>query len=324
MVTLREIAEKSGYGLGTVSRAIKGTGYVADRTRNEILQVAESLGYKQKVLKKISTVKSRCVGVLLTDINIPFFARYLQDIQLELSRLGYYVMYFSENNDRESVAKVIDLLQKEVLCGLIFNVDLSEKEVEILSNYPVVSFERIVGDKIPVVASGHKKGGRMAAKILLENRCMHVLILTEKKKTPVYADLRISECQEQLMNKGVRVTRLERSEEDFSYHRLEEWIEGIFAYLGDVDGIFTDDVTAYYCIMQAKKRGISVPNDLKIIGYDGNDITRMVYPRITTFYQNVGKLAARSVEILKARIEGQDVEQRYYVEVKLKQGGSTL
>ena len=87
--------------------------------------------------------------------------------------------------------------------------------------------------------------------------------------------------------------------------------------------IFTEDVEAYFCLVQAKKRGISIPRDLKIVGYDGNEITRLVSPQVTTIAQNTKKLAETCVDVLNKRISGLDTEDRYFVPVKIRMGGTT-
>ena len=80
---------------------------------------------------------------------------------------------------------------------------------------------------------------------------------------------------------------------------------------------------AYFCLVQAKKRGIVVPRDLKIVGYDGNDITRFVSPQVTTIAQNTKKLAETCVDVLNKKMEGLDTEVRYLVPVKIQMGGTT-
>lgn len=107
------------------------------------------------------------------------------------------------------------------------------------------------------------------------------------------------------------------------FHVMEEKINEYLNTHSEVDGIFTEDVEAYFCLVQAKKRGISIPRDLKIVGYDGNEITRLVSPQVTTIAQNTKKLAETCVDVLNKRISGLDTEDRYFVPVKIRMGGTT-
>ena len=76
--------------------------------------------------------------------------------------------------------------------------------------------------------------------------------------------------------------------------------------------------------MQAKKRGIYVPRDLKIVGYDGNEMTRMIDPQVTTIAQDVPLLARTCGEVLAKKIAKEKVYAHYYIPVKLLQGGTTV
>ena len=71
--------------------------------------------------------------------------------------------------------------------------------------------------------------------------------------------------------KGVKVTIVEHEGGSEEFHVMEEKINEYLNTHSEVDGIFTEDVEAYFCLVQAKKRGISIPRDLKIVGYDGNE-----------------------------------------------------
>ena len=210
-----------------------------------------------------------------------------------------------------------------MLDGLIINADVTKSDVERLREIPAVSFECEMGEGIPLVASDHIKGGELAAKLLIRSGCKNVAILSIKATTPVYARHRITECQRVLRKRGVAVTLVEHegaSEED---NLMEEMINEYLNTHSEVDGIFTEDVEAYFCLVQAKKRGISIPRDLKIVGYDGNKITRLISPQVTTIAQNTKKLAETCVDVLNKKIEGLDTERRYLVPVKIQMGGTT-
>lgn len=59
----------------------------------------------------------------------------------------------------------------------------------------------------------------------------------------------------------------------------------------NVDGIISEDIVAYACLQNAKRWNIDVPRNLKIVGYDGNEVLQLSYPKVTTIRQNVGKTA---------------------------------
>ena len=92
----------------------------------------------------------------------------------------------------------------------------------------------------------------------------------------------------------------------------------------DVDGIFTMDIPAICCLNIVLQNGISVPRDLKIIGYDGTYLTKMVTPTITAVRQPIKKLAEQCVETVLQLIAGEEVVPKCKVlDVSLQLGGST-
>lgn len=324
MATIRDVAKSAGVGIGTVSRALSGNGYVDAEKKARIKQIAEELNYKPNYMaRRMTKKKSGIVGVVLTDVATPFLGTFLRYTEMELGAIGYRTIIINTLGVQGRVSEALDLVDSGVLDGIIINADVTEEEISRLKKMPAVSLECQLGDEIPMVASDHIHGGEIAARTLWDNGCKNVLILGIKSVTPVYAACRLEVCKNILLEKGARVTVAESVGENFSYHFVEEMISKYLDIYNQIDGIFTEDVEAYCCVAQAAKRGIRVPRDLKIVGYDGNEITRMISPQVTTIRQNLPMLARISVDVLEKRIEGEETESRYLVPVQLEKGGTT-
>ncbi len=345
MATIREIAREAGVGLGTASRALQGSGCVSEEKRKRVREAAERLGYvppggdgkKKKQPSERGTGGRRtsgagqkgaagdggAIGVLLPDVSLPFYGNYLKYVQLELENAGYRTMIFNTLGQQRRVAETLALLGEGLLDGLIMNADAAEDELAQMDAGRVVSFERMLGNGIPLVASDHRRGGQLAAKLLISSGCKNVMIIGARHHTPVYADIRIGECSRILKKHNIPVTGVEIRSEDYSFQSCGELISEYLDRYPWVDGIFTDDVEAYCALSQAKKRGIRVPRDLKIVGYDGSEITRMIEPQVTTIAQNMPMLARTSVEVLLKKLNGQETEERYLIPVEIQKGGTT-
>lgn len=325
MTTIKDVAKVAGVGTGTVSRALSGNGYVASEKKKQIIKIAEQLEYDPTALlkrKNNTKVKSGFIGVVLPNSSQPFFGGFLWHVEKALEMHDYRTVIINVGGSSKKISDAIDLVDKHMLDGLIINADVDKKDIERLRLIPTVSFECEMGKGIPLVASDHIKGGELAAKLLFQCGCKNVAILSIKATTPVYARHRITECQRVLRKKGVKVTLVEREVTSEEIHVMEDMINEYLNTHSEVDGIFTEDVEAYFCLVQAKKRGISIPRDLKIVGYDGNEITRLVSPQVTTIAQNTKKLAETCVDVLNKRINGLDTEDRYLVPIKIRKGGT--
>lgn len=316
MATVRDIAKEAGVSVGTASRALTGNGYVSEQNRALVLKVAEKLGY----VPKEAPPKSRAVAVVLPDIIFPFMSAFLKYVEFELSGLGYKTFVLNTLSVQGRVEFVIDLLKRGELDGVIINADVTEEQFKALKKYPLISFEKVFDEKAPLAASDHIAGGKLAGETLLSGGCRDVLILTTKHIVPVFADQRIEVCKQYLLERGVRCTVAELDNKFLTFKYAPDVVNEFFSLYPNVDGIFADDVTAYCFAAEAVRRGIKIPERLKILGYDGNDITRLNYPRITTIVQDIPLIAAKCVELLLKRIEGEPVEAQTLIPVRLQKG----
>lgn len=325
MATIKDVAKAAGVGVGTVSRALSGNGYVDEEKKEYIKKIAREMSYDPTALlkKRNGNNRSNMVGVLLPDSSQPFFGSFLWHVEKALLVKGYRTVIINTGGTAKKVSEAINMVEQHVLDGLIVNSDVTIREIQSLREIPSVSFECEMGKGIPLVASDHVKGGQTAAKILFQCGCKNVAILSVKACTPVYARHRISECKRLLERKNVRVTLVESDGETATFELVENMINEFMNVHDDIDGVFTEDIEAYFCLVQAKKRGLHVPRDFKIVGYDGNTISRFISPQVTTIVQNTRKLAETCVNVLDMRIEGKKVEELYLIPVTLRRGGTT-
>lgn len=322
MATIREIAREAGVSVGTASRAITGNGYVAEETKLLVLETAKRLRYVPKD-KSQRAKKTRSVGVVLPDISFPFYGTFLKYVEVELARHGYKTVVCNALGVQGRVKEMLNMLEMQELGGLILNADVTEDEISRMEKLPVVSFERLLGNKLPMVSSDHRQGGQLAAQALLDCGCKNVLILMVKHSNQLFGDFRIQECQRVLRERGVHVTVAEVSGAVMSFKIMKEQIREYLKLYNQIDGVFTDDVMAYCCLAETANQGISVPEQMKIVGYDGNEITQITSPQISTVVQNVPLLTRYCVELLLRRMEGERIAEEIMVPVTFLKGGTT-
>lgn len=322
MATVRDVAKEAGVSVGTASRSLTGNGYVAQETRELVLDVAKRMGYTPKErIRPMASSKS--IGVIIPDITFPFYGNFLKYTEVELGSHGYKTIVYNTLGVQNRVSAALDLLEKNELDGLILNADVTKEEIARMEKLPVVSLERMLNGKIPMVSSDHRQGGRLAAKALIDSCCKNVLILTAKHANPLYGDLRITDCEALLKAHGVFVTVIELAGTMLSYRYARDVVGEYLSLYNQTDGIFTEDLTAYCCVFEAVSRGIAVPEQLKIVGYDGNEIGQIITPQITTIVQNVPELTHTCVDILLRRIKHEQVPPKTIIPVAFRQGATT-
>lgn len=323
MASIRDVALKAGVGIGTVSRALNGTGYIAEETRRRILAAADELGYRPNELaKNLSRRRSGFVGIVVPDIEHPFFAALLKHVEQSLFQYGYKCMVCDISGKERRELEFLDMLEKSVMDGLIICVD-SLAEVDIAGiNKPLVCIERKWADNLPLIHSDHTKGGEMAARLFKEAGCRRVVqFMPAVTKADPYLN-RHTVFQEVLETSGIEVLRATTLSNRMGYEYDREYVEQFAHLIRQADGVFGSDVVALEALRMARTEGRKVPGELKIVGYDGMPITRMVYPKITAVVQNVPRLARAGVDAIMKRIEGSPVEYNISIDVYLQRGGT--
>ena len=120
MASIRDVAKKAGVGVGTVSRALNGTGYVAEDTKAKILAVAAELDYQPNELaRNLFRNRTGIIGIVVPDMENPFFSKLLKHMEIQLYKNGYKAMICNtiEISNREQ--DFIDMLRQNVMDGII-------------------------------------------------------------------------------------------------------------------------------------------------------------------------------------------------------------
>lgn len=323
MSSIRDVAKAAGVGVGTVSRALNGNGYVAEETKKRILEIAKQLDYNpNESAKNLSSKRTGIIGVVVPDIENPFWGKFLKHVEIELYNNGFKSLICNTIGVSNREQEFIDLVKRKAIDGIIVGSHSLKNEAYLGLKQPVVSFERDMGPTIPKVCSNHVQGGRLAAEALLKAGCKKVIQLGGTYNGHIPADDRHYEFQRVMEEAGAEVTTVGMSWDMVSYDHYRKVMGNYMEIFGKVDGIFTADIGAYFCLSIAKKKGIKVPEQLKIIGFDGLEITRMSDPQITTIVQDLPNLARNCVGCMLDLLNGKKVEEKYIVDVYLQEGGT--
>ncbi len=190
---------------------------------------------------------------------------------------------------------------------------------------PIVALDRYLGEEIPVVAVDHKMGGRLAAEVLLRNGCKRILhFRSTAEKESLYHD-RHAEFQKIMDEQGIETYcyDLDWRRLDIQYYHqvAEEVMEKNLKF----DGVFGVDRLAIECMNGLLRQHKKIPEEVKIVSYDGTYITELVEPQISTIVQPIDRMAEESVKSLCELINGKKVKNKKSILIpEFRKGGTTV
>ena len=326
MAGIKDVAKRARVGVGTVSRMINNSGYVADETREKIEIAMKELNYTPNELaRNLYHKRSGIIAVVVPSITSPFFSEFLNSVEAELYEAGYKMMVCNTVKAKNAEMEYLDMLNRHIVDGIITGVHTLDVEEYLKIHKPIVALDRYLGDHIPVVAVNHKAGGRLAAEVLIRNGCRNVLHFkgTTVVNSPYHE--RHREFDRIMAENNIKVCSydLDWNRFDIMYYRavVKEVFEKPFTY----DGVFAVDELAIECMNEIIRNHMKVPKDVKIVAYDGTFVTNMVEPQITSIVQSVEELAKEAVRLLSEQINGTVYDKKQVVlGIQLRKGKTTV
>lgn len=329
MATIYDIAKHVGVSAGTVSRALSRPDKVLPATRARIEQAAAALGYvPNAVARNLKTQRSGKILVTVPDIANPFFAQILQGAEEAAQAAGYAVLLGDTQHLPDREERYAQMLRRNEADGLIVlghRLPPTAREIvqQLGDAAPVVNgceFDPAVG--IPSVHIDNAAAARAVMEHLYGLGHERIAVVGGPPDNPLHQQ-RLEGVRGAAKSQK-RLRSLSVAPGDFS---LES---GHAATLALLDGAYTP--TAIFCfsdqmalgaIAACRERGIRVPEDVSIVGFDDLASSRYLTPPLTTVRQPMREIGARAVHLLLALIDRVDVPLQQTLEFDLMVRGST-
>lgn len=325
---LQDVAELAGVSVTTVSRVINNKGYLSEKTVKKVNAAMKELNYYPNSLARSLQGKStKLVGLIFPNLSTIFYAELIHHLESVLFKRGYKTIICNSERNADKEQEYLNMLQSNQVEGIIAGShNLNYQDYEKVTA-PVVSFDRYIGENIPIVASDNYQGGKLATETLLRNQPQKPWMFTgaNDPNSPTFQRYQaFMDVTEAKGFEGVGVTSIPR---EYSQMRKQLLIKSILQE-EKPDAIFcSDDMTAIDVMNIARDLGLKIPDDLKLIGYDGTTFVQNYMPQLTTIAQPIEELAELLVEILLQQIDQRieikkDAQNRYILPIKLAAGES--
>ena len=238
MATMKDVAQRAGVGVGTVSRVINRVPGVKESTLIKVNQAIKELNYiPDEYARGLKTKSSRTIALILPSVWYPFFSEFAYYVEKRLGKENYKLLLCNSNDNPTEEAKYIKMLKQNKIDAIIA-ITYSDIEQYIYSNIPFVSLDRYFDKKVSYVTSDNYEGGKLAARKLLEHGARSLAYVGSHSKYPNGTMLRRAGFRDYLKNIGIDYKEifLQEPVNDFTPYILEMLkvhpkIDGIFCHI---------------------------------------------------------------------------------------------
>jgi LacI family transcriptional regulator len=315
-ITLDDIARVAGVSKATVSAVLNHKGSVQAATRDRVLAASEQLNYRPGANGRGAGEKrSRCLGLLIREMDNPFYADVAAGVRAVAGKQGYTVLVASSEGDPESERQTIELLQDKEVDGLILfpvldeQTDLSALFELKRRNFPFVLLEEIWGVKASLVGVDNTAASRKAVEYLISlghTRIVHFAgppySMHSRERIDgmfrAFSGLRIALAEEAIVSAGAHL-------ED-GYHAGLRFFRGLSAQERPTAATCFNDMVALGLCRALAELGLKVPDDVSIIGYDNLGILEHLPLPLTSVHVPKREMGEEAARLLIRQIEGDE------------------
>lgn len=329
MVTIKDVAKEAGLAVSTVSRIMNNRGYISEDARRRVDEAMAKLNYQpNEMARSLQRKNSNIIGLIVPRIDHPYFAKVISCIEEEAYKHDYSVIIFNTQTKQQKQQASVDVCRQNRVAGIVMCTGiLSVKGIEDMG-IPVVGWERFVDSSSPVVECDNVQGGMLGAQHLIDVGCKHLMYLGTTTNMQMPGDFRYVGFKTACERAGMDfVSRTRPFDElpDSGYHDLTEDIIGLLKQYPETDGIMADsDTRAAQVLRACSELNISVPEQMKVVGYDDAIFSSQTNPPLTTIHQPVEEMAAHALDQIDRMISEDVVAKRVIFPVHLVIRESTV
>lgn len=321
-VTIKDLSKKTGYTIATISRALNDSPLVKDKTKKEILDAAEEIGYvRNDIARGLVKKNSSTFGVIVPDITNPYFPLLVKGIQDALLKEGYHIFLCNSDWDEENEKRLINMLCESRVKGILMD-PISDHVPQILSQ---------IGFPVPVVYLGNRpsdenanyviidnyKGARKATEYLIELGHERIAFIGAEENTFInrsrsngYRDTMIKSfggLDESLVRKS-------KYKRENANQVIREMIEE-----GNVPTavVACNDIIALGVMEAFQSSSFRVPEDVSVIGFDDIEYASLPGINLTTVREPRYQMGTMATEIILECIKDRNTKRQIIIEPEL-------
>ncbi len=321
---MRDVAEQAGVSVTTVSHVMNQSRPVSDELRARVLSAMQELGYKpNRLARSLRQGRTYTIGMIVPDSANPFFAEVARGIEDTTFGNGYSLILCNSDGDLEKELFYADHLAEKQVDGILFiAAGVSSEHIVLLKRrqIPVVVVDRDLLDvAVDAVLTDNRGGGYLATRHLIELGHRRIACITGPSDITPSAE-RVAGYRQALREVEIPVDEGLILRGNFDFESGYRAAEDLLARSPRPTAIFAcNDLMAVSVLSAANRRGLRVPEDLSVVGYDDIRLASFTVPLLTTVQQPKHEIGVLAATWLLDRIEEPDLPPRQrLLEVQLQ------
>lgn len=303
MVNIKYIADVARVSKSTVSKALNGYSDVSEKTRQRIFEIAKELGYiPNATAQSLARKSAKTIGIVYeveSGLRNLFFSSILESFRRHVEAKGYDILILSNNSD-SGLDYLKHCLSKNVDAVLVFSGDSNQPSIKKLydSDLAVITIDPYIQSNNSVYSNSYQA---------IHDSCEYLYQLGHRKIAFIHGnhenfigEERLKSYLDFMASKNLKpMIHMDQVNKLYSFDEGYQTMKAIHHHHGVPDAVCcVSDLMAIGVIAYLQKRGIKIPNDVSVIGFDDLQLCDIVTPRLTTVrqdYEQFGALASKTL-----------------------------
>jgi DNA-binding LacI/PurR family transcriptional regulator len=303
-ITIRDVAKKADVSVATVSRVINHSATVKEATRQKVLSAIKECGFTYNAIaRSLSTKKSVTIGVVVPTIINPVFAQSTKGIQDFSNSCGYSIILGNSDYSSDVEDRLIEVFKEKRVEGIILTCsNIHHEYIQRLKQFslPFVLLYNTPFDKTlnfvtidnykaayeiveHLVKLGHRRIGMIAGRFDMSDRSL----------------ARFQAFKACLKDHGIPDRPIYFIETDLSFEGGRKAMEALLDIIPPLTGIFcSNDFMAMGAMKSIREKGLRIPEDISIVGFDDIEMASYFSPELTTIHQPAYEMGLKGAELL--------------------------
>lgn len=332
-MTIKDVAERCGVSVSTVSRVLNNHPDVSDAIREKVMAVVRELHYvPNNSARDLVKPKSDAIGLVVRGVGNPFFTGVIRAIERTITEAGYTMVLHQIQSGEDELREGAELARSKRLLGLILLGGCFDYKPEQTASLgiPFVccsftnSFGTLRKDQFSSVSINDQKEAYRAVRMLTERGHKKIAVLLDSIRDHSISQLRYMGYCQALEESGISLDS-DLIEETVTYEMADGYagMERLLERRDDFTSVFViSDAMAVAAMKALHDHGKRIPEDCSVVAIDGIDMSAYMIPTLTTLVQPQEEMGESAVRILVDIVEGRSGNRHLLLETTPREGGS--